>query len=419
MPRRHSGLRNSEWDLAGNVTLEAVDLDSIHNIEYIDSVRDLPSATNGAHTLDDQTVYYFNGFVSSSNALELNTTSPIVGSHGGTDGFIYTGGSGAAIRGTNAGLFMADLTVSAPGGEALDVSGDLTTEVLVESVNFGDPAGFGNFSSLGTIDGFRVPSFKGCNFEDFDSGLTLTGTPDKIFFSECPFREVTTAGVTCLTLASTIDVDIVDITGCYGKGLQSDTEFIHTEAGGEPTDVLQIRGTTFDGSVTKDNIITGALNESSVGVSVDSSWPLSDSKPGASYANTTTSVVTITNQDPGDGSEAVKIDTPTESFPPVTDRFTHSSPNRATYDGRRDFKENVNATVSVSGSNTTVALYLAKNGTLLDRSKVAITTASAGQPRVVSLTGRAEFQPNDYVELYLANEGGTGDITISTLDVTI
>ena len=77
------------------------------------------------------------------------------------------------------------------------------------------------------------------------------------------------------------------------------------------------------------------------------------------------------------------------------------------------------ASVSVSGSNTTVALYLAKNGTLLNRSKVAITTASAGQPRVVSLTSRAEFEPGEYVELFLANEGGTGDITISTLDLTV
>jgi CRISPR/Cas system CMR-associated protein Cmr5 small subunit len=106
-------------------------------------------------------------------------------------------------------------------------------------------------------------------------------------------------------------------------------------------------------------------------------------------------------------------------FPPVTDRFTHTSPNRATYDGRRNFVEKLSASISVSGSNTTVAFYVAKNGTIAGRSKVRLTTASAGQPRSTSLTARVQFDPGDYVEMFIANEGGTGDITVSNLDVTV
>jgi hypothetical protein len=401
-------------------SLRDIDIDSLNGVERIQNAADLPPAeATGRHELDANTAYWFDGFVTSPAPIALGDTTPLLGNHGGVSGFIYTGGTGAAIRGTDVPFFARDVSVSAPGATMFDLAADATTEVLVESCSFADPAGFGNIADLGTIDGFRVPSFKGCNFEDFDAGLTFTGTADKIFFSECPFRAVTASGVACVTLGTGADVDIVDITGCYGKDFQSDTEFVHTEAGGEPTDVLQIRGTTFDGSVTKANILTGALDETSVGVSVGNSWPLSDSKPGASYANTAMSTVTINAQDPGDGSEAVKIDTPTEAFPPVTDRFTHTSPNRATYIGRRDFKANAAATVSVSGSNTTVALYLARNGTLLDRSKVDITTASAGQPRNVTIVARAELEPDDYLELYLANEGGTGDITVSTLDLTI
>jgi hypothetical protein len=401
-------------------SLHDIDVTSINDVERITNAADLPPAeVTGRHELEDSTAYWFDDFVTSSAPLALGDNTPLLGNHGGLSGFIYTGGTGAALRGTGVPFFARDITFSAPGATMFDLSADATTEVLVESCSFADPAGFGNIADLGTIDGFRVPSFKGCNFEDFDAGVTFDGTPDKVFFSECPFREITAAGVSCITFAGTSTVDIVDITGCYGKAFQADTEFVNTEAGGEPTDVLQIRGTTFDGSVTKANILAGALNESSVGVSVTASWPLADTKPGASYSNTTSSVVTITAQDPGDGSEAVKIDTPTEAFPEVTDRFTHTSPNRITYDGRREFKANVSSVVSVSGSNTTVALYLAKNGTLLDRSKVAITTASAGQPRVISLVARAELVTNDFLELYLANEGGTGDITISTLDVTV
>jgi hypothetical protein len=400
-------------------SLRDIDADSLNGTERIQNAADLPPAeATGRHELVDGTAYWFDGIVTSDAPIALGDTTPLLGNHAGVSGFVYTGGAGAALRSTGVSLYMRNMIISAPGAAAFDVSGTTTDEMLVESCTVAD-VGAGPLASLGTIDGFRVPSFSLSNFEDYESGLTFTGDADKIFVGDSPFRDPVGGGTAAITLGAGLSVDIVDIAGSYGKGFGATDEFVRTDAGGEPAEVLQLRGTTFDDSVTKANILTGALDETSVGVSVDSSWPLSDTRPGASYSNTTTSEVTITAQDPGDGSEAVKIDTPTEAFPPVTDRFTHTSPNRATYNGRRDFKANVNATVSVSGSNTTVALYLAKNDTLLDRSKVAISTASAGQPRVVSLTSRAEFEPDEYIELWLANEGGTGDITISTLDLTV
>lgn len=396
----------------------ALDIDDLNGVNHIQSASDLPPAENGTHSLADNTVYRFDEFVSSNAGLELGDMTILTAEHGGSGGFIHTGGS-AAIQAVDVPIFMRDIGISAPGGTVFDVAATDSTEVLIESASFADFAGIAPINSLGTIDGYRVPSFKGCNFEDFADGLTFTGGMDKIFISESPFREPAGSGVQCITLASGLDVDIIDIAGSYGKGFNADTEFVHTNAGGEPDDVLQLRGTTFDSSVSKANILTGTLDEGSVGVSVRACWPLADSRPGVSYSATSSTTVTITTQDPGDGSEAVKIDAPTEVFPPVTDRFTHTSPNRATYIGRRDFVDTLTASVSVSGSNTTVALYVVKNGTVLDRAKVDVTTASAGQPRAVSLSARLMLQTDDYVELWLANEGGTGDITVSTLDVTI
>lgn len=400
-------------------SLRDYDARSLNGTERIQNAADLPPAeATGAHELVDNTAYWFDDVVTSDAPIQLGDNTPLLGNHAGVSGFVYTGGTGAALRGTDATVFMRDLLVSAPGASVYDVSGTTADEFLVESCTFAD-VGAGALASLGTIDGFRVPTFVVSNFEDYAEGVTFTGDPDKIFIGQSPFRDPAATGTTAITLAAGLNVALVDIAGSYGKGFDATDEFVRTEAGGEPSEVLQLRGTTFDESVTKANILTGALDESSIGVSVRACWPLADSQPGVAYTNTDTTTVTITNQDPGDGTEAVKIDTPTEVFPPVTDRFTHTSPNRATYNGRRNFTEKVSATVSVSGSNTTVALYAAKNGNVLGRSKVAITTASAGQPRVVSITSRVEFEPGDYVELYLANEGGTGDITVSTLNATV
>lgn len=398
-----------------------IDLAGLPGVQVVRSPDDLPDASGGVRQLEAGTAYLFAGFVSDTATLELasDSASPLLGWHGSTSGYIHTGGT-TAVTGTDADFMMRDMYLHAPGGEVVNLSGDQTTEMLVESHSTSDAAGIGNAASLGVIDGYRVPTFKGCNFEDFDSGFEFDGTPAKIFFSECPFRDITASNVTAITLRDTLDVDIVDLPGNYAKDFQADTEFVRTEAGGEPTDVLQLRGTTFDGSVDKSNILVGALNETSVGVNVESCWPLADSSPSASYSLDGSTTVTITNQDPGDGSEAVKIDgTATTVESQVTDRFTHTSPNRITYGARRDFKARVAATVSVSGSNTTVAIYAVKNGTVLNRTKVDITTASAGQPRSAALTSRIPFTQDDYLEIWLANEGGTGDITVSTLEVVV
>lgn len=389
------------------------------NLQLVRSADDLPDESGGVRSLEGGRAYLFTDFVSDPATLELgDPATPLLGWHGSHGGYIHTGGN-VAVQGVDKDFMMRDMYLHAPGGQVFDLQGDQDTEMLVESHSSSDAAGIANAASLGVIDGFRVPTFKGCNFEDYDAGFEFDGTPDKIFFSECPFREVTAAGVTTITLRDTLDVDIIDLPGNYGKNWQTDTEFVRTEAGGEPSDVLQVRGTTFDGSVNKDNVLVGALDETSVGVNVEGCWPLADSSPGISYSKDGTTTTTITAQDPGDGSEAVKITGPTTEFSSVTDRFTHTSPNRATYKGRRRFKETVHATVSVSGSNTTVAIYFAKNGNILNRSAVDITTASAGQPRAVTVVSKVDLVTDDYLEVWLANEGGTGDIEVSTLEVSI
>lgn len=396
-------------------------LSGLPGVQVVRSADDLPSASGGERTLEDGTGYLFTEFVADPATLRLpdDGTAPLFGWHGSTSGYIHTG-TDVAVRGVNADFMMRDMYLHAPGGDIFDLTGDQGTEMLVESHFSSDAAGLGDAASLGTIDGMRVPTFKGCNFEDYNGGLTFDGTPDKIFLSECPLRNPG-ASVDTFKLLSTCDVDIVDIAGCYGKDWQNDTVFFNVEAGGEPSDVFQLRGTTFDGSVNIDNIITGSLDETSVGVSVTSCWPLADSSPGASMSQTqgTDTTVSFTAQDPGDGSEAVKIGGSTTEFSEVTDRFTHTSPNTLTYIGKRRHKTKAQATVSVSGSNTTVAIYFAKNGTILNRSAARVTTASAGQPRSVSVVSRLDLSTNDDIEIYLANEGGTGDLEVSTLEVII
>lgn len=385
--------------------------DGINNITLVDGADKLPDAAGGTRTLEDQTAYWFNGFVTSTTPIELGTQTPLIGSHGATDGFIYTGASGAALRGTNAGLFIANLTVSAPGAEALDVSGDTSTEMLVESANFGDPAGFGNFTSLGTIDGFRVPSFKGTNFEDFDAGLTFTGTSDKIFFSESPFRAVTASGVTILEFDAACDTDIVDITDCYVKGVQADTDVIRVDASATIADIFQYRGVTHDTTVTKSNILTGAASVQQVGYRVEGSYPLSDSAVIGELALDTPTETTISTQD-----TYTAVTGPT-SLGNETERVTQSSNGVLQYNGKKEVKVQITVSASVEGtSNEEYTVAIAKNGTVEPTSEADLE-GTGNSPVNVGPTGVEDLSTGDTISIQVRNNSGTGNITFDKYNI--
>lgn len=329
--QRNNAPKTELASFASDGTFSApVSVSSINNIEYIDEASDLPDAENGERQLVDQTGYYFTDFVSDPASLRLGNNTPIIGAHGGLNGYIHTGG-GDAIVGTDKGVFMRNVYIHAPGGTIFNVSGDVTTEVLIEMSAFSDAAGLGNIASLGTFDGFRVPSFKGCSFEDFNDGLTFTGTSDKIFFSESPFRGIDQSGVTILHFDANLDIDLVDITDCYVKGVQSDTVVVDVDPAATISDVFQYRGTTHDTSVTKSNILTGAAGQGEVGYRAESSYPLDDSGVHAEIYLDADTTYTISTAD-----TYVVMDDGSTSLGPETERFTNPSAGVLQYNGKKD-----------------------------------------------------------------------------------
>lgn len=401
-------------DLSGNRWFRTQDSDGWQAIQaaitYVTDSADLPDPTNGTHTLQDNTAYVFNGFVTSPYGLELGTSTPLIGRHGSVDGFIHTGGE-TAITATDAGFFARDLYLHAPGGTLFDLAADPTTEMLVESCSFSDAAGIAPIADLGTIDGYRVPSFKGCNFEDFNSGLTLDGTPDKIFFSGCPFRGVTASGVTILTFASTLDVDIVDMPDNYVKGVQSDTEVIRVETGGSPTDVFQYRGTTHDGSVTPSNILTGEASARAVGYRVTNSYPLADSAVTGELDLSSATTVT------GSGSAPTQVTGTTT----IQNAERTSSPANGViqYDGKDDTKTVIHVNASVSGANTEFVVYIGRNGSVIQRSQAFGFMPNSSSPVGIVAIAELKLTTGDEISAFIENTGGNADLTVETMAVTV
>lgn len=396
-------------------------VDKIDNVVQVSSSDDLPAVSNGRHQLEDATAYKFNGFVTSTAGLELASTSPLIGTHGGIDGFIHTGGA-TAIYGRDANYLSRDMYVHAPGGTVYDLEATQSEEMLVESISISDAAGLGNISNLGTVDGFRVPSWKGCNFEDFDAGLTFTGSPDKVFIEGCPLRGVTASSVTILEFDSNFTTDIVDLPNNYVKGVQSDTEVINVDASATINRIFQYTGTTHDSTVTESNILTGAAGSDVVGYRVKNSFPISDSVAIANYTLDSGSTATISTSASSktDGSNYVKIPGSTTSTTVI--RFSHAN-NEATYDGKKTTQTRLQAVAALgTSSGDEVAMAWFEDGSLISGTATRVKTQGTGNAvgQAVSSVGIATgTSTGASYDVRVANLDSTTDIDVGELNAAL
>lgn len=389
--------------------------------EVISEADDLPDPSGGTHPLEPMTAYLFDSFITSDFGLELAPGAALMGYHGGVSGFIHTGGN-TALVGTDADHLMRDMYVHAPGGTLYDLTATQDQEMLVESCSFSDAIGMGDMASLGTVSGFRAPSWKGVNFENFQTGLTLDGTPDKIFFEGCPMRGISAAGVTILTFADTLDVDIVDMSNNYVKGVQADTEVVRAGAGATPNDIFQYRGTTHDSAVTLSNILNGEAGDDVVGYRVRDSYPLPDSRVAASYTLDSVTTTTINTQAASklDGAayERVAGTTTAENG----DRVNQTD-NSIEYIGRRVRYIEVSAVLSVgTGNDNELAAAWFRNGNLIPGSTISLTMngQAGGIDKQLTTVGIVEdFTTGDTVDVRVANLDSTTDITVADLNTQL
>lgn len=370
---------------------------------YVTSRDDLPAATNGSHTLENK-VYLFNGFVTSPYALDISNSPVLAGRHASTDGFIHTGGQ-TAIIGSGGGYFQTKLYVHAPGGTLYDISGDQSTEMLVTDSAFSDAAGIANLANLGVVTGFRVPTWKNCNFEDFNAGLVFDGTPDKIFIAQTPFRNISASGVDILTLAGTSDVALVDFTDNYIKDVQADTRVWHIEAGAEPSEVFQYRGTLHDTSFSRGNAITGPNASPSVEPFwVSESHPVRDSSVTGELFLTADKTVTINAID--DWYEV----NGTTQLGNEAERTQQLNDGTIEYLGEKDVNVQVTVSTSFTGANGDIyEIAISKNGTVEPASTMEVEAGGQNAPVNPSTSAIEDLQTGDTISLQVRNREGTSD----------
>ena len=106
---------------------------------------------------------------------------------------------------------------------------------------------------------------------------------------------------------------------------------------------------------------------------------------------------------------------------PITEKFTNTTTNRATYTGSATHDFTVRAVVSMdSGNNKVVNAMIHKNGTVSPGSSSRTTThGGTGHGDSVTVQTVVELSTNDYIEIYVSNSTDTSDITVTDMNVIV
>lgn len=104
----------------------------------------------------------------------------------------------------------------------------------------------------------------------------------------------------------------------------------------------------------------------------------------------------------------------------LSSSFSHSS-GRLTYTGANSGKFLVTVAMSLElvGSNDKVKAYVAKNGTIQSKSEINQNLDATGDVAVLPINAIVELTDTDYIEVFIANETTTDNITVSYMNVSV
>ncbi len=347
------------------------------------------------------------------------------------DGPIFIGGIGASI---------SSITSSATIGALLNTAHSITVDsILLSSLNipmfnvvFSEPSILGirdtQMECLGGgilvgVPGSSVFTSLASVSSSETSPLTFDGDWTRIDLDNFFPRGISIASSeTFVEFKSTITV---------AERLLITTSFFNVDAGGIgykfnglsgfQDESIQIVSNKFEGEGAFIDGLTGDDIQSYLRANIG----VIDSIPAGAWSieDNATATTIITQDTDGDGTGAVPavgVTNPNQ----FSQKITHqSSPNGMTIDSSREQIYNVSSsiTVSTSSNNQKCNVWVFRNGVSTGAKASATTTGSAGGGRAENMTISIPLilSKDDFVQIYLSNSSGTGDITMEYGFLTI
>jgi hypothetical protein len=369
------------------------------------------------YLLDSQTLYEINGTVVVDLPIELNNAY-VVGLDSSDDklvkssGDLFTGITGGSIR---------VLTLVASSGNVFNITGTGSIGAGTQTQNLiVRDAIIASSSNVGKIENFSLV---------FVSIIQFAGNTTGIIYKDINKLLINNAGWfgnnsgTYETLQGTFGLvaKIGGFTEVVGSsvGLSVDSNPIITN------DAV-LREVVFTGAVTSGKYVNGYTVGSYSGFNFDNKWAVNC--PGIPNESDLSATGDVNFDYPvGSGASTSFFgSTKTKLLGTTTSnnlfRFsTDAANNRLKYLGtkKRYFRVNGSLSFQSSSNATTYIVYIAKNGTVVNQSKVYINSTTTNDILAIPIGTTLELSPNDFVEVFAERYSGSGNMLTVSLNLSI
>ncbi|MGG5486461.1 cell wall anchor protein [Gaetbulibacter sp. PBL-D1] len=379
------------------------------NYKLVKSVADLSDELSGGkYVLNENYLYEINGTILIDNPIDLNGAY-IEGHDTGED--ILVNNTGSALFSGSKGGRIKDVVISGNGQQVFDITGSGAESVVGYSVIINGASSIGTLSNLGLVyfevfqlinssDGIDASNITSLYMDkvfwtDTNSGtfLTLSGTFDNLQLANG--RVVADSGETGIDLSANPTINIsasLSEISFTGAGTRVNPYTVGTYPGYNFTTAWDVDCPGIQ--LETDNVASGDIHL--------------DAPIGSGFETDFGSI--------GSGVETKLVGTSTSN-----NLFRFSAPvdNRIVYDGVKTRNFHISSSISFQGDNynSIYIFYIAKNGSVLEDTKVYREIGANNDVGAVSVVGSVELSQGDYIEVWAEKFSGGGSLLVVSLNL--
>lgn len=371
---------------------------------------ELTAGGGAKYLLDTGTLYEINGTIMVDFPIELNNAY-VVGLDSGEDKLIKA--SGDLFTGTTGGSIRV-LTLAALGGNVFNLAGGGTQNLIFRDCVIG------NSANVGLIDNFGLVFVSIIQFSGNANGIVYKNI-DKLLLSNMGWFGNNSG--TYEKLEGTFG-----LVGKQGGFSEVNGTSVGFDVSSNPviTNSAVMESTVFTGTLSSGFYVKRYTTGSYAGFNFNDSWTVRCSGVPTEGDFVATGDMNF-DYPVGSGASTTLSGTAVKLLGNTTSnslyRFSTDGGvnNRLKYLGTKSryFKVSSSLSFQASADATVYIFYIAKNGTIINQSKVYTRSNSTLDIIAIPIVATVSLSKNDYIEVYVQRFSGTGNALTVTLSLTV
>lgn len=385
--------------------IEALGL-STDKIKFVGAKSDFPTPVSGVITLEANKTYFITGTVDlTGDRLVASQNTTIIGGSSENCILISTGvSSSTALLSSNWSIPMRNIAITHGTAVNLDATGNAGASIDWFGVNFVSCA------TVGTVKSYSNFIMSDCALLS-SANMTFDGTIGTVGFQQCLFSGI--AGQTTLNFPSTLTITR-RIRAIYSSfvAFGGATAINVSTSAVIPVESYILDTINFSGGAT---YVAGVQHDDNKAFFANCKGINNTAEVGQMYFNgnaTQNAIATTSVFEKIEGTSTGSAD---------NEKFSHSI-GRLTYTGglTREFVISASASVnSVTTNSVTIAVRIAKNGVTIPESEAKATTSANGRNENFYCQAITTMNPNDYIELFVANQTNANSLLATDMNVLV